>query len=36
MVYREVGMIEIKEILLRIVSKNTMREISESLVYIIS
>ncbi len=31
MVYREVGMIEIKEILLRIVSKNTIREISESL-----
>jgi hypothetical protein len=31
MVYREVSMIEIKEILLRIVSKSTVRNVSESL-----
>ena len=31
MVYREVSMIEIKEILLRIVSKSSIRDISESL-----
>ena len=31
MVYREVSMVEIKEILLRIVSKSTVRNISKSL-----